>query len=457
MFTFKSTYKDLPSRFYTDTDIHSFKDLKAVNINKDLLISICEDESQSPEILLKSILESSERSNIAQVYSGHQFGHFSPRLGDGRAMLLCEITDSKNNLYDIHLKGSGRTVYSRGGDGYSAIGPVVREHILCEAMNNLNVPTTRAIASFSTGQNVLREQKVQGGMFARLASSHIRIGTFEYFASQGDTEGLKILADYSINRHYPQLKDKKNPYIEFILSVANKQAHMIAKWMSLGFIHGVMNTDNMLISGETIDYGPCAFIDNFRYDKVFSSIDRNSRYSYKNQVHIGIWNLYRFASTLIPLIDSDEDKAIEILKAALENIKIQYIKEHTIQMNKKIGINNSQDMNLVEKFLNEMQRQNLDFTNTFKDLTYNPDKLKTFEFYKEWLEFNPDLELMKKVNPYFIPRNHQVQMAIKNAENGDYEKFKYLVEACKYPFKANAELEKAPTNDQEITQTFCGT
>lgn len=458
MFNYKSTYKELPSRFYTETKINNFTDLKPILINTDLIKSLGSNlDTKNLSKLIDNILNSPDNSNIAQVYSGHQFGHFSARLGDGRAMLLCEVEDSSNNLFDIHLKGSGRTVYSRGGDGYSAIGPVIREHILCEAMNSLNVPTTRAVASFTTGEKVLRDGNVSGGMFARLASSHIRIGTFEYFASQGDIEGLQTLVDYSIKRHYSNLITSNDLYIDFILAVAKKQAKMIAKWMSLGFIHGVMNTDNMLISGETIDYGPCAFMDNYESNKVFSSIDRNSRYSYENQIHIGIWNLYRFASTLIPLIDSNEDIAIEKLKIALKDIDLLYKTEHIIRMNEKLGLESEENMAIAEKLLIQMQKENLDFTNTFKELTHSPDRFINFDFYDEWIKLNPNFEIMKKVNPYFIPRNHQVEMAIQDAESGSFDKFKSLVESYKKPFEPNEELEKSPTLDQEVTQTFCGT
>ncbi len=453
MFNYSDTYKQLPSRFYSKGKIAKFKNLQTIVFNSQLLNELTDSDYED----LNSLLVNKSNLNISQVYSGHQFGHFSSRLGDGRAMLLCEIIDKKNNLRDLHLKGSGRTIYSRGGDGLSALGPVIREHILCESMHALGVPSTRALASLSTSDFVQRESELPGGVFVRVASSHIRFGTFEYFASQGDLDGLKLLADYTINRHFKHLSDSSTKYIDFIHEVIRKNSQMIAKWMSLGFIHGVMNTDNMLVSGETIDYGPCAFMDTYSHDKVFSSIDRNKRYAYNNQLNIGIWNIYRFASALIPLIDESEDKAIGILKSELSNIESIYNQAHIVEMNKKLGLKDQSDLNLINRLLNEMEVKQEDFTVIFKNLTYDHKKLESYEFYNDWISESPDFELMKKSNPCFIPRNHQVEKAIKLAYLDDFSHFKFMLKSINNPYVNNQELEKTPQEHEIVQRTFCGT
>jgi len=457
-----NSYKDLPSRFYEHKSADKFHNIELIKFNHklaDKILSIDTTACSNKELtdVFSGQIDSTIFANISQVYAGHQFGHFSPRLGDGRALLLMEVLNDKEQRHDIHLKGSGATMYSRRGDGKSSLGPVLREYILCEAMHYLQVPTTRALAAFKTGQKVQRERMLDGGIFARVARSHIRVGTFEYFASTQDYEGLKLLADYSIKRHYPQLLNDSNKYINFLLAIANKQALMVSKWMSLGFIHGVMNTDNMLISGETIDYGPCAFMDRYSKDKVFSSIDQNKRYAYSNQIEIAKWNLYRFASTLIPIIDEDSDKAIEILKDSLKDIDKQYQRILTKEMNKKMGLTTNCEMDIINLFLEELEHKQMDFTISFKELTYSPEKFKDFRFYNEWQKENPSIELMKKTNPHFIPRNHQVELAIQHAYEGNFQSFNLLCEAIKTPYSANAPYERAPSEKQVITQTFCGT
>ena len=459
-----SSYKDLPARFYEYNQVTRLPKIELIRFNhklSDKILSINTRDYSDKELVdvFAGQKPNPKFLNISQVYAGHQFGHFSPRLGDGRAILLTEVLNAQKQRHDIHLKGSGATMFSRRGDGKSSLGPVVREYIMCEAMFYLGAPTTRALAVFKTGEKVQRETQLDGGLFARVASSHIRVGTFEYFASTHDYEGLKLLADYSIERHYPQILDTASPnkYIKLLLAVARNQSAMVSKWMSLGFIHGVMNTDNMLISGETIDYGPCAFMDDYSSDKVFSSIDLNKRYAYSNQIEIAKWNLYRFASTLIPIIDKDSDKAIEMLKESLKDIDFEYQKVLTNEMNKKIGLVNLSNMNIINIFLNELEQKRMDFTVSFKELTYSPEKFSEFKFYNDWKKENPSMDLMKEVNPHFIPRNHQVEMAIQKAYAGDFSLFNSICEAIKTPFLENEFYERPPTNEELVTQTFCGT
>ena len=307
---------------------------------------------------------------LSQAYSGHQFGGFSPLLGDGRAILLGEVIDKDNIRRDIQLKGSGRTIFSRGGDGKSSLGPVLREYLISEAMHSLNIPTTRALAAVSSGDDVFREKALPGGILTRVASSHIRVGTFQYASTTGDIEKIRVLSDYSINRHYKNLLQKKEKYIEFFESVCESQIDLISKWMGIGFIHGVMNTDNMTISGETIDYGPCAFMDRYDPNTFFSSIDTQGRYAYSNQPLILSWNLARFAETLIPLIDKNEQNAIEILTKKISLIHNKYEKAWLKVMSEKIGIVNIKDgdLDLINNLLDIMKNEKADFTLVFRYL-----------------------------------------------------------------------------------------
>ena len=318
MIKFDNSYLNLPNEFYSKEKVKNFSSPKLILYNNKLGHELFNKDFTDQEVLklFSGQYSDDNFANIALNYSGHQFGHFNPTLGDGRALLLGEILTKDKKRYDLQLKGSGPTAYSRRGDGFSALGPVLREYIVSEFMHKMNIPTTRALCAVETGDLVQREESLKGGLFTRVASSHIRIGTFEYFSARHDFENLKKLTEYSIQRHYPELikfEDDTERYIQFMLKVATKQSSMIAKWYSAGFIHGVMNTDNMSISGETIDYGPCAFMDHFKFDECFSYIDKNKRYAYNNQKNIGIWNLFRFASALIPLINADFEKAQEVL------------------------------------------------------------------------------------------------------------------------------------------------
>ena len=421
--------------------------------------------------------------SLSQVYSGHQFGGFSPLLGDGRAILLGEVVDKDNIRRDIQLKGSGRTIFSRGGDGKSALGPVLREYLVSEAMHSLNIPTTRALAAVSSGDDVYRERVLPGGILTRVALSHIRVGTFQYASTTGDIEKIKALSDYSINRHYKSLLPKKEKYIEFFESVCDSQINLISKWMGIGFIHGVMNTDNMTISGETIDYGPCAFMDRYNPNTFFSSIDTQGRYAYSNQPLILSWNLARFAETLIPLIDKNEQNAIEILTQKISLIQNKYEKAWLKVMSEKIGIINIKDgdLDLINNLLDIMKNEKADFTLVFRylaDFIIGKEYLlinlfdnskKINEWINNWKnriekegKFDKSLCIkMKKINPLYIPRNHLVEHALDEAvSNDNYKPFHNLLSYVTSPFDEISNSKEytlpAPITDKPY-KTFCGT
>ena len=420
---------------------------------------------------------------ISQAYSGHQFGVFSPLLGDGRAILLGEVVDKKKIRRDIQLKGSGRTVFSRGGDGKSSLGPVLREYLISESMYSFGIPTTRALAAVSTGEDVFRESNLPGGILTRVASSHIRIGTFQYASTTGDLKKIRALADNSINRHYLKLPEKKNKYLEFFEAVCDSQISLISKWMSIGFIHGVMNTDNMTISGETIDYGPCAFMDRYDPNTFFSSIDTQGRYAYSNQPLILSWNLARFAETLIPLIDKDQDKAIKLLSEKIISIKSSYEQEWLKIMAKKIGITviKNNDLKLLNNLLDIMNDNDTDFTLTFRylseliigdeNLFYNMFKSK--EKINKWVikwkgRIKEDSKLdesfslkLNKNNPLYIPRNHIVEDVLSKALfEKNFQPFHEFYDILVNPYNEKPNSEKytlpAPITNQPY-KTFCGT
>jgi len=420
---------------------------------------------------------------LAQVYAGHQFGGFSPQLGDGRALLLGEVIDEYGNRRDIHLKGSGRTPYSRGGDGKAVLGPVLREYILGEAMYALNVPTTRALAAVVTGEQVMRERLAPGAVLARVASSHLRVGTFQYFAARDEMDKVRQLADYTLKRHYPMLTESKNPYLGLLCVVRDRQAALIAKWMSLGFIHGVMNTDNMTISGETIDYGPCAFMESYNPATVFSSIDTQGRYAYGNQPPIAQWNLARLAEALLPLIDDNSDKAVELATHEINVFSERYQESWLNDMRLKLGMTTKEpdDLTLVNELLGSMEGQDVDFTLLFRRLadatqgnnTIVQDLFDDLEKFDQWyvrwmerLERDPmqveaRIASMNAVNPIYIPRNHKVEEALQAAEaDTNYEPFEKLMMVLAKPFEEREGLEEyaepAPS-DFPPYRTFCGT
>ena len=407
---------------------------------------------------------------IAQAYAGHQFGHFNPQLGDGRAILIGEIND-----YEIQLKGIGQTPFSRRGDGKSALGPVLREYVISEFMHSMGIPTTRSLFAIKTNEFVYRESAQPGGILARVARSHIRIGTFEY-ARNKNNGVLKSLADYSINRYYPESNETDNKYLSFFAAVCNKQALLISKWMSIGFIHGVMNTDNMTISGETIDYGPCAFMDQYHPKTVFSSIDKLGRYAYSNQPPITKWNLTRFAECLIPLIDKNEDTAIKIATDVIDNFQNIYEKKWLNMMRDKLGLfgEDKNDRKLIDDLLNWMEKNKIDYTNIFCHLMdikidNNTYKDKTFlTWFDEWKKRSQlnnsskekQIELMKKNNPIVVPRNHKVEEALTEANNGSLEGMNKLNDILKNPYSNQEDIAEyqvpAPTTNEKY-QTFCGT
>ncbi len=413
---------------------------------------------------------------LAQAYAGHQFGHFT-MLGDGRAILLGEQITPAGKRYDIQLKGSGRTPYARGGDGRAGLGPMLREFIISEAMAGLEIPTTRSLAVTVTGEQIIRETMQTGAILTRVAASHLRVGTFQYAANWGKKEDLRALADYAIKRHYPELEGEDDRYLLFLEKVIKRQAELITKWQMVGFIHGVMNTDNMTISGETIDYGPCAFMDTYDPATVFSSIDQEGRYAYGNQPYIGGWNLSRFAEALLPLLHDDEDEAVKLAEETLSAYPEEFEAAFLAGMRAKLGIFNEEkeDKALIGDLLNAMNKHKADFTNTFKALTFgkleNEALFKSEEFTKwheKWQERlgrqehsqDDSHELMRNSNPAVIPRNHRVEEAIAAAEQGDISVMVKLLEILSNPYEHSPEqaefCQPAPPSAKPY-RTFCGT
>lgn len=412
---------------------------------------------------------------IAQAYAGHQFGHFN-MLGDGRAILLGEHITPANERVDIQWKGPGRTPYSRGGDGRAAIGPMLREYIMSEAMHALGIPTTRSLAVVSTGQPVFRETELPGAVLTRTAASHLRVGTFQYAANWGTFEELQTLADYAIERHFPDIADDKDRYLLFLQKMMERQASLIAKWQLVGFIHGVMNTDNMAISGETIDYGPCAFMDIYHPGTVFSSIDTQGRYAYGNQPNIGGWNIARFAEALLPLLHENPDEAVRIAQEMLQQYPKLYYTQWLSGMRAKLGIFNEEvaDAELVEQLLKLMQEHQADYTNAFVALTFDqqttmhshPDFQQWYEQWQTRLSRQANSkdavhQLMRNSNPAIIPRNHRVEEALDAAvKRGDYLVMKQLLEVLANPFAHSAEQQayaSLPEPSNRPYRTFCGT
>ena len=407
---------------------------------------------------------------IAQAYSGHQFGYFNPQLGDGRAILLGEIKNM-----DIQLKGIGQTPFSRRGDGKSALGPVLREYVISEFMHSVNIPTTRALFALKTNETVFRETEQPGGVLTRVAKSHIRIGTFEYARSK-NIETLKSLADYSINRHYPELNQTDNKYLSFFAAVCDKQASLISKWMSVGFIHGVMNTDNMTISGETIDYGPCAFMDNYDPKTVFSSIDHNGRYAYLNQPAILVWNLTKLAESLIPLIDENEEKSVKQLTEVLQLVMPSYQEYFYKKFCEKLGLNNIDDKNIkiIDNYLKILHSESIDFTLSFRNLAkivnksmkvedsvFRESKIfeKWFKAWKKEINVGDIFHKMNLKNPCYIPRNHLIEDALRHANNEDMAEINLMNKLLESPFKEKDGYEKytMPSTSDERYVTYCGT
>ncbi len=472
MTPFQHSYAELPEHFFAVAEPAGFTAPELIAWNAPLAAELGIEALGEDPGQLAAWFSGSEpvpgARPIAQAYAGHQFGQFTPQLGDGRAALLGEVVDAQDRRWDIQLKGGGRTPFSRGGDGKSSLGPVIREYLLSEAMYALGVPTTRALAAVATGEKVFRNHLEPGGVFTRVASSHVRIGTFAYFAARNDREAVQTLADYVIQRHYPQAAGQPKPMLALYKAVIERQAALVAHWMSLGFIHGVMNTDNTSLSGETIDYGPCAFMDEYRFGKVFSSIDRGGRYAYGNQPSILHWNLARLAECLL-LVDED----LEAFQQALNSVPDRFGTHFEPRMRAKLGLTgvHDGDQALLEQFLEHLETNELDFTLSFRALgerVHASDTSRFGEWETRWRErlekqvgdADEVRARLNAVNPLYIPRNHQVERAIQAAFQGDYSVFHELNEVLKRPFDEQdsfAAYAQAPQPEERITATFCGT
>ena len=486
---FNNSFVKLGEKFFAKLNPTPVEHPKIVKLNDELSnnlgidLEMLELEDWASIFSGNQILPGSEP--LAMVYAGHQFGHLVPQLGDGRAILLGEVIDNSSIRNDIQLKGSGITPFSRQGDGRAALGPVLREYIVSEAMHALGIPTTRSLCAVTSGEPVYRETVLPGAVLTRVASGHVRTGTFQYFAMRGDEKALTKLADYVIERNYPEVKEKQNKYLKLLEKVMDRHAQLVTKWLNVGFIHGVMNTDNMALSGETIDYGPCAFMDSFNKTQVFSSIDHAGRYSYGNQPQIVQWNLARLAETLLPLIDKKEDSAVEMAKDIIESYSGRFKEFWLAGMRQKLGLltSESEDENLIESLLNIMHENEADFTLSFRSLCdaafdEKMDKnlrnlFKDEEAFNKWSNswrsrlsresVSPEerVSLMRNVNPAVIPRNHRVEHALNAAvENSDYGPFEKLVDVLSSPYeeiKENDEFMLPPKPGEHILQTFCGT
>lgn len=486
MFQFDNSYARLPDRFFASVYPEPVDGPVLLKFNQELAEELGIEADFSDPARLAAILAGNVvppgAAPIAMAYAGHQFGNFVPQLGDGRAILLGEVVDRRGVRRDIQLKGAGPTPFSRRGDGRAALGPVLREYILSEAFAALGIPATRALAAVATGEPVYRERVEQGAVFVRVAASHVRIGTFQFFAARGDNDGVKLLADYVIERHYPELQGRENPHLALLGEVAMRQAALIARWMGAGFIHGVMNTDNMTISGETIDFGPCAFLDEYNPMKVFSSIDQMGRYAYRNQPGIGQWNIARLAECLLPLLNADEEKAVEAANGVLKEFGERFQTEWLAVFRRKIGLFSEAegDGELIQALLSAMQEGEADFTLAFRRLAgaaEGEDEAflacfaaipKASDWLSAWRERlagemqegSERASALRAANPALIPRNHRVEEALSAANYGDFSYFERLLAAIEHPFEERpefADLTTPPKPEERVTQTFCGT
>ena len=470
---FDNTYVRLSEKILTKIKPTSVKQPKLIVINENLCRNLGLNFSNIDKDLIASIFSGNQLPEnsecIAQAYAGHQFGHFT-MLGDGRAIVLGEHMTKDNKRFDIQFKGSGKTPYSRQGDGRAALGPMLREYIISEAMNGLKIPTTRSLAVVTTGETVMREVPLKGAILTRVASSHIRVGTFQYVTLSGDEKAFNSLLNYTIDRHYPEIKNSNNPALELLKIVINKQCDLVTNWMRVGFIHGVMNTDNMTISGESIDYGPCAFMDSYNLETVFSSIDLQGRYAYGKQPLITKWNLARFAETLLPYIDKNKDKAIKIATDTINEFDLMYEKKWYDMMKSKLGLigNKNEDKKIISDFLTWMENNKADYTNTFVFLLnddFRNNKIyekETFiNWHKKWKDRinNKSKDLMKKTNPNLIPRNHIVERVLKAAENNDLNPFNKFLEVLQKPYEMCDDISNYQTPGENFPdyKTFCGT
>jgi serine/tyrosine/threonine adenylyltransferase len=476
---FDNTYARLPARFFSRVDPTPVAAPRLIQWNEDLAQQLRlpfgpGDSQNLAQIFAGNILLAGSEP-LAMVYAGQQFGHFVPQLGDGRAILLGEVRGADDHRRDVHLKGAGRTPYSRGGDGRAALGPVLREYIVSEAMTALGIPSTRSLAAVTTGENVFREGPVPGAILTRVAASHVRVGTFQFFGARGDVEAVRILADYVIQRHYPEIAGGAMPYLELLRRIVARQASLVARWLLVGFVHGVMNTDNTTVSGETIDFGPCAFLDGYDAGAVFSSIDRQGRYAYSNQAPIAQWNLARLAETLLPLIDADSDRAVGLATEVIEGFGPLFEQHWIAGMRSKLGLTRAHpdDVGLVEQLLAIMQREAADFTQTFRGLGDLLTAGESAPAFNDWLmawrqrgakeSQSPQerIALMRATNPKYIPRNHRIeQLIVAAVERQDFAPFEDLLQVLKRPFDeqpAAGRYAEAPRAEERVLQTFCGT
>lgn len=489
LFRFDNSYSRLPADFFRHCEptpvsaprLLKFNDALAEELGADL--SGCDAQTLAAIFSGNVIPEGAEP--LAMAYAGHQFGGFAPQLGDGRALLLGEVIDRNGQRRDLQLKGAGRTPFSRGGDGRAPLGPVIREYLVSEAMHALGVPTTRALAAVLTGDAVMRDDVLPGAVLTRVAASHIRVGTFEYFAARGQHEHIRQLADYVIHRHYPALHSEPQPYLALLQTVIARQVELIAQWMSLGFIHGVMNTDNMLVSGETIDYGPCAFMDDYHPESVFSSIDQHGRYAWRMQPAIVQWNMARFAETLVPLLDDDQDKAVALATEQVRAIKALSESARLARFRAKLGLNNDEpgDAALIDDLLLAMDQNDVDFTLLFRHLcqaslapTDAPAVRALFARPQAWDDWAPRWaerlareavapsarrDAMRATNPSIIPRNHRVEQVIREAlDQQRLDSFERLLALLMRPFDDHAEAQDwlgPPPPGEQVCKTFCGT
>ncbi|KIL40019.1 hypothetical protein SD70_16550 [Gordoniibacillus kamchatkensis] len=457
---FDNSYARLPESFFSRLDPSPVRSPQLIILNEPLAASLGLNvqglQSDDGVAWLAGNRIPEGASPLAQAYAGHQFGHFT-MLGDGRALLLGEQITPRGERFDIQLKGSGRTPYSRGGDGRAALGPMLREYIISEAMHALGIATTRSLAVVTTGEEVIRETELPGAILTRVAASHLRVGTFQYAAKWGTVQDLRALADYTLQRHFPEVDAGESRYLSLLREVIKRQAALIAKWQLVGFIHGVMNTDNMAISGETIDYGPCAFMDAYDPATVFSSIDIHGRYAYGNQPYIAAWNLARFAETLLPLLHDNKDQAVKLAEAAISGFTELYRRNWLAGMRAKLGIFNEepQDESLIEELLSMMHKYDADYTNTFRALTFDkPEGAVLFEtaefarWHEQWearlgRQQEPKAssqQLMRSSNPALIPRNHRVEEALEAAvKQGDYSVMKRLLDVLSSPYAHSPE------------------
>ena len=475
---FDNTYSKLSNTFKEEvkpTPVHN-PELVVLNdqLAKDLNLDFSKIEKKDLSQIFSGNTLPKGSTTIAQAYAGHQFGHFT-MLGDGRAVLLGEHLVNNTNRYDVQFKGSGRTSFSRSGDGRAVLGPMLREYIISEAIHALKIPTTRSLAVVKTGEKVVRENLLPGAILTRVASSHIRVGTFQYIAAKQNIDDLNTLVDYTINRHYPEIQSSKNKALDLLNLVMERQCKLVVNWMRVGFIHGVMNTDNMTISGETIDYGPCAFMDHYNPKTVFSSIDQLGRYSFSNQPPITKWNLSRFAECLIPLIDKNEDKAIQLATEIIDNFQNIYEEKWLNMMRDKLGLfgKSKDDKKLIDDLLSWMEKNKADYTNTFcylmnikignNSLYNDKDFINWSNEWQNRISINDNskeksLELMKETNPVIIPRNHKVEEALKSANEDNLEVMYKMLSKFDNPYDEQKDIEdyQLPSLDDNY-QTFCGT